>query len=508
MVGGVLWTVWRDGLDPITVFPAIGFLNVVSEPTYTLFNVYPLVTAMMACFKRIQDFLNLPEHVDTRVVLDAASEDPSALTPAVRLTDVIVASKDGTSTVLEGLSLSIPRSTLNMVVGPVGAGKSVLLKTILGETKTTNGDVEVMTTYMGYCDQTAWLPDISIQSVIVGQSEFEQGLYEQVLEACSLSYDIQQLPSGDATSVGNNGASMSGGQKQRLALARALYSLAPVVICDDVLSALDNETATAVFENVFGSEGMLKQQGRTAILGTHSVQWLTFADQVIVMDGQGGAQILHDADSIVAYSKTAVLSDHAVQGQDGESDGGIGDDKLELQLAAAAMKTRGHDGKLYSFYFRVVPRWLMICFTVSMALVPTMERFPEVFIRIWVTEAPYDKLWLIAMAGFAIFSMFVNWLASWYVHGVAFPLAAVPLITDSRIFTIIITPMVAKDVHKTFVHTVMRATLSFMTSTNNGALLNRFSQDMTLLGQEMLVSFYGFAYRKSAIFAILLEGCR
>lgn len=501
MLGGVLWTVWRDGLDPITVFPALGFLYVVSDPTYTLFNVYPLVTAMMACFQRIQDFLNLPEHKDTRVLLDVVSEAPNTPDLAIRLTDVNVANKDGSSTVLQGVSLSIPRSTLNMVVGAVGTGKSVLLKTILGETKTTAGTVEVMTTYMGYCDQSAWLPDVSIRKVIIGQSKFEQGLYDQVLEACSLSYDIQQLPNGDATSVGNNGASMSGGQKQRLALARALYSLAPVVTCDDVLSALDNETAAAIFESVFGSGGMLKQQGRTAILGTHSVQWLTYADQVIVMDGQGSAEVLHDADAIVAYSQTAVLSDHAVEGQDVESDGGIDDDKLELELAVAAMKTRGHDGKLYAFYFRVVPKWLLISFAVAIALVPTMERFPEIFIRIWVTEAPYNKLWLIAMAGFALFSMFVNWLASWYVNDVTVSLF--PLLTAYRIFTIIITPMVAKDVHKTFLHTVMRATLSFMTSTNNGALLNRFSQDMTLLGQELLVSFYGFAYRKSIIAASL-----
>lgn len=233
-----------------------------------------ICSTLFACFGRIQDFLLLPEREDQREIQDSdydispvsesEKEKPTSADATGRgmtletkgvkccisLNKLSVASDEPDKMILQDLSVSMPASKLTMVVGPVGSGKTVLLKTLLGEIPFCNGSIQISTDHMAYCDQRTWLRDGTIQDAILGYEDLDKSRYSAVIEACALMPDINVLGGHDSR-IGTNGAKLSGGQRQRVALARALYSSCPILLCDDVLSALDFKTATHVFDAVF-----------------------------------------------------------------------------------------------------------------------------------------------------------------------------------------------------------------------------------------------------------------
>merc|ERR1719258_973888 len=100
--------------------------------------------------------------------------------------------------------------------------------------------------------------------------------YQRVLEACALLPDLAILPGGDMTQIGEKGINLSGGQKARVALARACYAQAPTLLLDDPLSAVDAHVGRHIFQHVLGPNGLLA--GTTRILVTHQTQYLPHAD--------------------------------------------------------------------------------------------------------------------------------------------------------------------------------------------------------------------------------------
>lgn len=219
MVGGIYWTVWRDYADPTSVFTAMSMLYLLHDPTHQICRFWSHFAAMLACFDRIQTFLNREERTDPRKIVSAnATEktDTTSDTPAISVDNVSVIGRDGKGTILEKITLCVPRGSLTMIAGPVGSGKTVLLKTLLGETSIASGTISIATDNFAYCDQHPWLPDLPLRDVILEGAEFDKGRYEGTVKACELLHDISQLSKGDRTRVGLNGSSLSGGQKQRL----------------------------------------------------------------------------------------------------------------------------------------------------------------------------------------------------------------------------------------------------------------------------------------------------
>ena len=110
-------------------------------------------------------------------------------------------------------------------------------------------------------------------------SEFDKRLYAETILACQLEADLAVMKSGDHTEIGEKGINLSGGQKARIALARAVYKRPDILIMDDPISALDAQVRKAVFEQVF--VGLMGE--KTRILVTHSVDLVHLADHVIIM---------------------------------------------------------------------------------------------------------------------------------------------------------------------------------------------------------------------------------
>ena len=196
------------------------------------------------------------------------------------------------------INLKIKPTEFVAVIGSVGSGKSSLLSAVLNELPSTvnyhesfiymNGkdpdDIKI-----GYAAQKPWILSDSIRNNILFGNEYEEEWYKTVIINCGFDKDISELPYLDETIIGERGMNLSGGQKSRINLARAIYCKPDILLIDDSLSAVDSIVARHIFNNVLSNEnGLMKNTIRLFV--THQEQFLPNVDSVIVMkDGQ----ILH-----------------------------------------------------------------------------------------------------------------------------------------------------------------------------------------------------------------------
>uniref|UniRef100_A0A8C7TML5 Multidrug resistance-associated protein 4 n=1 Tax=Oncorhynchus mykiss TaxID=8022 RepID=A0A8C7TML5_ONCMY len=161
---------------------------------------------------------------------------------------------------------------------PAHLPQSSLLSAILGELPHDKGVLRVKG-QLTYASQQPWVFPGTIRSNILFGKELHPQKYEKVLRACALKRDMELLPDGDLTVIGDRGATLSGGQKARVNLARAVYQDADIYLLDDPLSAVDAEVGRHLFEQCIC--GILKNKPR--ILVTHQLQYLQAANQILVL---------------------------------------------------------------------------------------------------------------------------------------------------------------------------------------------------------------------------------
>jgi ATP-binding cassette, subfamily C (CFTR/MRP), member 2 len=133
------------------------------------------------------------------------------------------------------------------VCGTVGSGKSSLLSCILGEMPKVSGVVQLCGS-TAYVSQLPWIQSGNIEDNILFGTEMNRDKYDKVLEVCSLNKDLEILPHGDQTVIGERGINLCGGQKQRIQIARALYQDADIFLFDDPFSSLDAHTGSHLFK--------------------------------------------------------------------------------------------------------------------------------------------------------------------------------------------------------------------------------------------------------------------
>lgn len=286
----------RNGqeMTTATAFTTFSLLILVSTPMERIVFTVPQVVSSIACFDRIQNFLQCPSRSDHRLSMAPVERKQTSSrditynrsTSDIELRDLAGASKilieealvvqDGSfgwsqdkPPVLHDITLRIQASDFVIVAGPVGSGKSTLMKGLLGETPTSKGFVYTSSHRAAFAGQDAWIQNASIKSNIVGLANFNQEWYDEVLTACALDEDLDHLGKRDATIVGSKGISLSGGQKQRLSMARAIYQKIDLIIFDDVFSGLDADTEDKIFDRLFSRGGLLRNMPTTVILVTH-----------------------------------------------------------------------------------------------------------------------------------------------------------------------------------------------------------------------------------------------
>lgn len=180
---------------------------------------------------------------------------------------------------LKDINLQVGRNELIAVVGSVGSGKTSLLAALAGDMRKTAGSVK-RGARVAYCPQYAWIQNASVKENIVFGREFQESWYWEVVDACALQQDLDMLPAGDATEIGERGITVSGGQKQRLNIARAIYFDADIVLLDDPLSAVDAHVGKHLFDKAIC--GLMSNKCR--ILATHQLHVINKVDRVVWME--------------------------------------------------------------------------------------------------------------------------------------------------------------------------------------------------------------------------------
>ncbi|KAF5538149.1 Canalicular multispecific organic anion transporter 2 [Fusarium phyllophilum] len=348
---------------------------------------------------------------------------------AVTIQNANFQAPDGKS-LLTGINLHISPRTLSMLVGRVGCGKSSLLRAIIGELIPMEGKVKAEDS-LAYCDQVPWLRNTTIRENVVGLSPTDDKWLSTVLHACALEEDLHQLPHGQETIVGSGGVALSGGQKQRVALARAVYSRKKLVILDDVFSSLDKTTADAVFHRLLGTDGLLRAS--TVVLVTSNVQYLPFADFVTVIED---GRITRNQVRYSQLEATETLNTIApIENQQlVQKDIVIVSPKKEIDLAR-----KTGDTDCYKIYVRSMG-WKVVSIIFPLSVIgAVLEAMPR--------EGSKDAHYAGGYIGLVFASMVLALLN-------------------------------------------IEAPLHFFTSTESGSILNRFSQDMTLIDMSLPLAFY------------------
>ena len=269
-----------EPLTPSRAFTSITLVSMLRMGLMTFPMIIMTLATGRASLVRIATFLASPdvaEYRDFRVQGDATEAE---------LRSATLATAGGAVTLLRDVTLAIPSRQLTMVVGPIGGGKTSLLSALAGELSLQSGSVHIRggaagtPPAIGYCMQSAWLRSVPLKDNIVFVAPWNASRYTSVIRACALEADIASLPDGDATRIGDRGVTLSGGQRARVALARALYSDAQFLLLDDVLSAVDASVGAHIFNHAL--RGPLAE-GRTIVLATHALQYARHADTLVVM---------------------------------------------------------------------------------------------------------------------------------------------------------------------------------------------------------------------------------
>jgi ABC-type multidrug transport system fused ATPase/permease subunit len=182
------------------------------------------------------------------------------------------------------INLVAPAKHLLAIIGGVGSGKSSLLSGFLGDIRLYFGAIALNSQRIAYVGQRPFIQNATVRDNILFGLAFHENKYRQVIEQCCLEADLAILPAGDMTEIGEKGINISGGQKSRVALARAVYSEAQVFLLDDPLSAVDAHVGQHLFERCILP---LRDRGACVIMVTNALQYLKSVDQIIVLqDGR------------------------------------------------------------------------------------------------------------------------------------------------------------------------------------------------------------------------------
>eukprot|EP00796_Vickermania_ingenoplastis_P006509 gene6509-4688_t len=179
---------------------------------------------------------------------------------------------------LHGVNLIIPEGQLTVVIGETGCGKTTLVLSIIGAYETARGEVWA-TKSIAYVPQQPWIMNATVRENVLFFSEERDELLREALRVSQLETDLGLMANGLETEIGEKGINLSGGQKARVSLARAVYADREMYLLDDPLSALDAHVGEKVVrECILG-----KLAGRTRVLATHHMHVLKHADHVIVL---------------------------------------------------------------------------------------------------------------------------------------------------------------------------------------------------------------------------------
>ncbi|XP_076239385.1 ATP-binding cassette sub-family C member 10 [Calliopsis andreniformis] len=500
-------------LDAKTIFTSMALLNMLIGPL----NAFPWVlnglTEAWVSLKRIQRMLDLPDadmssyYVESPAEVDlmlqnvrlginieqlkeqngfTAHKNASSPSSSSESRKMVTFEDDGTFT-LHDINITVPKGHLIGIMGKVGSGKSLLLEGILGEINKTYGTIGVNDVEKGfaYVKQNPWLQCGTIRDNILFGKSYDYNKYKTILKACALTADLNSLPKRDLTAVGEAGNTLSGGQKTRISLARAVYADKDIYLLDDVLATLDPKVARYIFEHTI--LGLLKN--KTRILCTHQTQYLVHADLVVEMSkgrivNQGKPNdILPDLEDYLLSSEsmesdTDISSINDLPKEMYQADRDQRDSRqLDEELTEKGTVRLG----VYACYIKAVGRYLAISIFLSMFLMQSSKNVTDLWLSYWVTHSNTTT----ANTTDRVKPLRLEYFLDDYNLSTDYYLVVYAILAVSNsLFTLIRAFMFAYGgiqgaiiLHKQLLKTVVRAKALFFDIQPLGRIINRFSSD-------------------------------
>ncbi|XP_041696295.2 ATP-binding cassette sub-family C member 10-like [Coregonus clupeaformis] len=511
-------------LTAAKVFTTLALVNMLILPLNSFPWVLNGTLEAKVSLDRIQRFLKLPNqdldayfsHVDPEDPLDTIVMSQGTFSwqgpggpdhPTEGDTGSETESPKG-SLLLHSLNLTITKGSLVVVVGKVGCGKSSLLAAITGELNRRGGVVYVQGREDGFglAAQEPWIQHATVRDNILFGRDYNSSFYQAVVEACALTDDLNILPNGDRTEVGENGVTLSGGQKARLALARAVYMEKDIFLLDDPLAAVDTDVAHHLMERCI--MGILRS--KTRILCTHRIEFVDKADVVILMDNgtiiKTGTpeEVLPLVEAVPKNRKNDsnakekdVIAREEEQGPSNELFA-----EEESSLSGEEQKAVGGLAwKVYHAYWRAVGGALAVSILLSLLLMQASKNVSDWWLSHWISNLKNNgsaqsvlmpaysspHLMLFSPGGlmypvnirettpFANMSSEVKFYLTVYGSIVG----ANTVFTAFRAFLFAYGGIrAALVVHNRLLDTVLKATVTFFDTTPLGRVLNRFSSDL------------------------------
>ncbi|XP_017763434.1 PREDICTED: probable multidrug resistance-associated protein lethal(2)03659 isoform X2 [Eufriesea mexicana] len=429
---------------------------------------------------------------------------------------------------LKNFNINVKPGELIVVVGQVGSGKSSFLNVLLKELPLTAGTLQMNGTF-AYASQEPWLFAGSVRQNILFGRDMNQFRYDRVVKCCQLKRDFALLPYGDKTIVGERGISLSGGQRARINLARAIYAETDIYLLDDPLSAVDAHVGKHMFE-----ECIVKYlKGKTRILVTHQLQYLRNVDRIIVLK-EGEIQCDGSYDELISMGTDfgRLLENQSTDG--GEKSGSApasrstsrhasitslssvktNTSEIEDPVEVAETRTKGKiSGKVYKGYFTAGGNWsIVVTVTLLCVVAQLLASCCDLFISQWVNME--EKYVIIINVIFSFLSFhFLSIVTSKHVclkvnetkNGIeehwegpisrnvciyiySGLIVSTVIITLTRSVTFFSMCMKASTrLHDRMFRCISRATMRFFNTNTSGRVLNRFSKDMGAI-DELLPS--------------------
>lgn len=272
----------------LSTISILGYLSQFS--CYFLFTAFNSMANLIAILNRTGEVIGMEEYSEDQC--QDSTDLPEGV--KVRLEDAALSwgfkikkdtkgsakvEEDAKDTNLRDITLEAKSGELVAIVGSVGCGKSTLLAGIMHELEVLGGSVKTNGT-KAYVEQEPFIVSGSVRENILLGSDYDEKLFEQTIDVCCLKDDLASMNNGADTIIGERGINISGGQKARISLARAVYSQADIYLLDDPLSAVDPDVAAKIFHKCIN--GYLHDKCR--ILVTHQVQYLKDVESIYFID--------------------------------------------------------------------------------------------------------------------------------------------------------------------------------------------------------------------------------
>lgn len=392
--------------------------------------------------------------------------------------------------VLKDLSFEISKGELVAIVGKVASGKSSLLQALIRNLDfiESEGSYIKVKGSIAYCSQEAWIQNKSIRENIIFGSHYDEERYWEVIRVCMLQSDLDILPGGDLTEIGEKGINLSGGQKTRVCLARAIYSNADIYIFDDSLAALDQYIGKKLFE-----EGILKfLKGKTRIFVINSQQYLSHCDKIIVLKS-GKIKQIGAFDELIneeGYFKDKFMIDLKQSQLSTNTEIEITNKKDNKNTKLTESEDRATGSvklSIYKSYYAYAGILATSIGFLLMILWQSDRMITDFFLASWTTQSIEIQI------SKKIFNIF------FYVSG-SLSVNLIILFTALNLFYSSI--RAARILFKNLLCSLINAPISLFYDVNPvGRILNRLTKDMNVLDRDLVYGSYWFI---TQIFNVLM----